>query len=131
VMGVQADRSRSPLTSAAGPKLLSAVAAYLFPTAFVSSTGAHDCQWPSSSPQLRPRISPLVAIFSPRWWPRISPPTDWLVFGGLGQGLDPLAGGGLRESVAVLAVGDQDVRVVKEPFDGRGGEAFGHQFVES
>ena len=33
------------------------------------------CQWPSSSPQLRPRISPLVAIFSPHWWPRISPPT--------------------------------------------------------
>jgi hypothetical protein len=30
----------------------------------------------SSSPQLRPRISPLVAIFSPRWRPRISPPTD-------------------------------------------------------
>jgi hypothetical protein len=34
------------------------------------------CQWPSSSPQRRPRISPLVAIFSPRWRPRISPPTD-------------------------------------------------------
>lgn len=35
-----------------------------------------ECQWPSSSPHRRPRISPLVAIFSPRWWPRISPPTD-------------------------------------------------------
>ena len=48
----------------------------------------------------------------------------------LGEWLDPLAGGGLRESVAVLPVGDQYVRVVKEPFDGRGGETFGHQFVE-
>jgi hypothetical protein len=35
---------------------------------------ATDCQWPSSSPQLRPRISPL-AVSSPHWWPRISPPT--------------------------------------------------------
>ena len=41
----------------------------------------HNCQWPSSSPQRRPRISPLVAIISPRWWPRISPPTDLLVSG--------------------------------------------------
>src|SRR5690348_15918829 len=56
--------------------------------------------------------SPLVAIFSPRWRPRISPPT------GLGgsssvQGFDPLAGSGLGESVAVLAFGDQDVGVVQ------------------
>ena len=88
------------------------------------------CQWPSSSPRWRPRISPLVAIFSPRWWPRISPPTDWLVCGVLGEWSDPLPGGGLREPVAVLAVGDQHVRVVKEPFDGRRREALGHQLVE-
>ena len=88
------------------------------------------CQWPSSSPQRRPRISPLVAIVSPRWWPRISPPTGLLVSGVLGEWLDPLAGGGLGESVAVLAVGDQDVRVVQQPLDGRCREALGHQLVE-
>jgi hypothetical protein len=33
-------------------------------------------------------------------------------FRGLVEWLDPLAGGGLGESVAVLPVGDQDVRVV-------------------
>jgi hypothetical protein len=38
----------------------------------------------------------------------------------LGEWLDPLAGGCLRESVAVLPVGDQDVSMVQEPFDGRG-----------
>ena len=44
---------------------------------FVSYLAAFgDCQWPSSSPHWRPRISPLVAIISPRWWRRISPPTD-------------------------------------------------------
>jgi hypothetical protein len=38
------------------------------------------CQWPSSSPHWRPQNSPLVAIFSPRWWPRISPPTGlWVL----------------------------------------------------
>ncbi len=71
------------------------------------------CQWPSSSPHWRPRISPLVAIFFPRWWPRISPPTDRLGFGVLGEWFDPLPGCGLRESVAVLPVGDQDVRVME------------------
>ena len=45
--------------------------------------------------------------------------------------LDPLAGGRLRESVAVLPVGDQDVRVMKQPLDGGGCEALGHQLVES
>jgi hypothetical protein len=33
----------------------------------------------------------------------------------LGEWSDPLAGGRLREPVAVLPVGDQDVRMVKEP----------------
>ena len=92
---------------------------------------AEPCQWPSSSPQRRPRISPLVAIFSPRWWPRISPPTDRLICGVLGEWLDPLAGGRLGEAVAVLPVGDQDVCVMQQPLDGRGREALGHQFVES
>ena len=44
--------------------------------------------------------------------------------------MDPLAGGRLGEPVAVLAVGDQDVRVVQEPVDGRGREGLGHQLVE-
>jgi hypothetical protein len=48
----------------------------------------------------------------------------------LGEWSDPLSGGGLREPVAVLPVGDQHVCVVKEPFDGRGREALGHQLVE-
>jgi hypothetical protein len=99
------------------------------PDAFPDA-GRIPCQWPSSSPHPRPRISPVVAIFSPRWRPRISPPTDRLVVGVLVEGLDPLAGGRLGESVAVLPVGDQDVGVMKQAFDGRGGEAFWHQLVE-
>ena len=93
------------------------------------------CQWPSISPHSRPVNSPLVAIVSPRWWPsdlpirghRFSPRG---VGSGSGQGRHPLAGGCLGESVAVLAVGDQDVRVVQEPLDGRGRERLGHQLVE-
>jgi hypothetical protein len=41
-----------------------------------AGSARRGCQWPSSSPRRRPRMSPLVAIFSPHWWPRISPPTD-------------------------------------------------------
>jgi len=91
--------------------------------------GACRCQWPSVSPQLRPSdlptgghlFSPLAAMISPH--------------GRVGccvlvQGRDPLAAGGLRESVAVGPVGDQDVGVVQEPVDGRGRDAFGHQFVK-
>jgi hypothetical protein len=49
---------------------------------------------------------------------------------GLGQGLDPLAGGGLGEPEAV-ALGDHDVGVVQESVDGGGGEGFGHDLVEA
>ena len=64
-----------------------------------------------------------------RWWPDVRPVTVERVVGGR---LDAeVAGGGLGESVAVLAVGDQDVRVVEQPLDGRGREALGHQLVES
>ena len=98
------------------------------------SCPAHGCQWPSVSPHWWPLNSPLVAIISPRWWPsnlptrghRFSPPAS----SGSGQGRHPLAGGCLGEPVAVLAVSDQDVGMVKEPFDGRGREALGHQLVE-
>ena len=63
------------------------------------------CQRPSISPRLRPSFlpirghdfSPLVAIFSPHHMGAAA---------GLGQGLHPLAGGRLGESVAVLAFGD-------------------------
>ena len=54
-----------------------------------------------------------------------------MICGVLAEWLDPLAGGRLRESVAVLPVRDQDVRMVKESLDGRGREAFGHQLVET
>jgi hypothetical protein len=59
--------------------------------------------WPSFLPGGGHRMSPLVAIVSPH------------VLGsrGLGQGRHPLAGGGLGEPVAVLAVGDDYVRVMK------------------
>ncbi len=50
------------------------------------------------------RFSPLVAIESPHSWPSILPIRG--LVGVSGQGLDPLAGGRLREPVAVLAVGD-------------------------
>lgn len=62
-------------------------------------------------------FSPLVATNLPaimagaRWWPRISPARRgrfWLV-----QGLDPLAGGCLREPVADGPVADQDVRAAR------------------
>src|ERR1700756_1402734 len=56
-------------------------------------------------------FSPTTAIFSPHWWPSFLPPT-WVRLGS-GQGLHPLAGCGLCESVAVLPLGDQDVGVVQ------------------
>ena len=88
------------------------------------------CQWPSSSPQRRPRISPLVAIsFSPLAATNL-PTNRNACFRCLVEWFDPLAGGRLGEAVAVLAVGDQDVRVVQQPLDGRGREALGHQLVE-
>ena len=67
-------------------------------------------------------FSPLVAIRSPQQGAGV---------GGSGQGPHPFAGGRLREPVAVLPVGDQDVRVVQEPLDGRGREALGHQLVKA
>ncbi len=36
----------------------------------------------------------------------------------------------MREPVALLAVGDDDVRVMQEPVDGRGRHGLWHQFVE-
>ena len=51
--------------------------------------------------------------------------------GVLGEWLDPLPGGGLREPVAVLPVGDEHVRVVQQPLDGRRGQALGHQLVKA
>ena len=87
------------------------------------------CQWPSSSPHWRPRISPLVAIFLPTGGhesPHQQINYSWCVrrVGG------PPSGRRLGESVAVLPVGDQDVRVVQQSLDGRGREAFRHQLVE-
>ena len=49
-------------------------------------------------------FSPLVAT---------NLPTDRVWVRELGQGLDPLAGGGLREPVAVLAFGDDHVGVME------------------
>lgn len=80
--------------------------------------------------------SPSAATFSPRWWPRSSPPdrvVERLVASKLpsrvsrfhGQWLDPLAGGCLGESVALGGVGDQGVGVVHEPVDGRGRDRLG------
>lgn len=51
-------------------------------------------------------FSPLVANLISHWWP------SFLLSEGLGacsgQGLDPLAGGRLREPVALLAVSDHE-----------------------
>jgi hypothetical protein len=66
-------------------------------------------------------FSPLVAIESPH---------QQGCDRGSVQGHDSFAGGGLGEPVAVLPVGDQDVRVMQEPLDRRGGEAFGHQLIK-
>lgn len=69
-------------------------------------TSGHEIPhwWPSFLPAGGHQMSPLVAIESPHR-------------GGLrarsGQGHHPFAGGGLGEPVAVLAVGDQDVCVMK------------------
>src|SRR5690349_12023445 len=101
-------------------------------------------------------ISPFAATFSPHWWPSFLPtgghlfsprvatklPTGQGCWGwrprssppaassGLGQRFDSFPGGGLGEPVAVSAVGDEDVGVVHEPVDGRGGDRLGHQLVE-
>ena len=75
-------------------------------------------------------------MVSPRWWPpnlptrghRFSPAGGWIVFSG--EGLHPLAGGRLGEPVALLAVGDDHVRVMQEPVDGRGRHRLWHQLIE-
>jgi hypothetical protein len=46
-----------------------------------------------------------------------------------GQGGHPLPGRRLCEAVAV-ALSDDDVGVVEQPVDGRGGEGLGHDLVE-
>jgi hypothetical protein len=86
-------------------------------------TGGHLIPhwWPSFLPAGGHQISPPVAIVSPQQG------LDRF----LGEGLHPLAGGRLREPVAFLAVGDDHVRVMQEPVDGRGRHGLGHEFVES
>jgi hypothetical protein len=51
-------------------------------------------------------------------------PHECVARGGLGEGDDSAPGGGLGEAVAVT-LGDDDVGVVQEPVDGRGGEGLG------
>ena len=66
-----------------------------------------------------------MAMRIPRGWPWFSP-------GGVGvssEGLDSFAGGGLGEADAV-AVGDDDVGVVEESVNERGGDGAGHEFLE-
>lgn len=46
------------------------------------------------------------------------------------QGNHPASGGGLAEAEGG-ALGDDDVGVVQEPVDGRGGEGLGHDGVEA
>ena len=105
----------------------------------IISTVHARCQWPSVSPHWWSLNSPLVAIVSPHWWPsdlpirghRFSPAGSWVGVGsGSGEGLHPLAGGRLGEPVALLAVGDDHVRVMQQPVDGRGRHGLRHQFVE-
>ena len=50
--------------------------------------------------------------------------------GGSVEGLDSFAGGGLSEADRVAA-GHDDVGVVEEPVDERGGDGAGHEFFES
>lgn len=85
-------------------------------------TGGHLIPhwWPSFLPAGGHQISPPVAIVSPQQG----------VGSGSGEGLHPLAGGRLGESVALLAVGDDHVGVMQEPVDGRGRHGLWHQFVE-
>ena len=73
---------------------------------------------------------PVAATRIARWWPwELSkgwPPTAGL---GSAQGVHPLAGEGLGEADAVAA-GLTYVGLVQQPVDGRGGQGFGHEFVE-
>ena len=55
-------------------------------------------------------FSPLVAGISPGSWPSFLPTRGR---GGSGQRHHPFAGGRLGEPVAVLPVGDQDMRVMQ------------------
>ena len=81
-----------------GPPLAMSMAIEFSPTAATKfPTGGHH-------------FSPLVAIRCPHWWPSFLPTGDEV---GSGQGRHPLAGGRLGEPVAVLSVGDQDVRVMQ------------------
>ena len=73
-------------------------------------------------------FSPAAATFSPHWWPSFLP-TEWVAVW-VRSGASPLAGGRLGEPVAVLPLGDDYVRVMHQPVDGRGRERLGHQFVE-
>ena len=107
-----------------------------------NALGSHryDCQWPSRSPRWRPSFLPTDGrFFSPVVATKLPTTQDVGWAGGhealqpgwwLGQGFDPLAGGRLREAVAVGAVGDQDVGVVQQPVNGRGRQCLGHQLVK-
>ncbi len=88
------------------------------------------CQRSAGSPHWRPwvvpmcghRFSPWAAIFLPRGGqvvPRL-----------VGQWRHPLSAEGVGESDA-FAVGDDDVGVVQEPVDERGGDGGGHELVEA
>ncbi len=66
------------------------------------------------------RVLPNGGHEFPHWWPLFlpaggheSPHQQICLFPVLGEWLDPLAGGRLREPVAVLPVGDQDMSVMK------------------
>jgi hypothetical protein len=82
------------------------------------------------------RFLPTGGHEFPHWWPSFLPagghesPHRQGCASESVEGLDSFPGGCLREAVAVLPFGDQDVGVMQEPVDGRSREAFGHQLVE-
>ena len=78
-------------------------------------------------------FSPWADVGFPRVWPSEFPGVGPLfspgMCGGLVEGLDSFAGGGLGEADRI-AGGDDDVGVVHEPVNERGGDGSWHEFLE-
>jgi hypothetical protein len=88
-----------------------------------------NCQRPSTSPEPRPSFSPAAAMISPHWWPAFLP-TSGCRWGVQVRGFTPLPAVACASQVLPWRSVIRTWDVMKEPVDGCGRGALGHQLVE-